>query len=123
MANDFKRFTATSITSGTTGASADAVYTVPAGGGSTALETVVIGILLSNKSSGAITASVFLDDYAGSADAYLIKDAPIPAGSSLEILSGNKVVLQNNGSAGDALRVETNTAAACDAVISVLEDV
>ena len=123
MANDFKRFTATSITSGTTGASADAVYTVPAGSGSAALETVVIGILLSNKSSGAITASVFLDDYAGLADAYLIKDAPIPAGSSLEILSGNKVVLQNNGSAGDALRVETNTAAACDAVISVLEDV
>jgi hypothetical protein len=43
MANDFKRFTKPNVGTNT-GASADAVYSVPAGAGSTALESIVIGI-------------------------------------------------------------------------------
>ena len=60
MANDFKRFAKPSVGTNT-GASADAVYTVPAGAGSTALEAIVIGITLANKHTTGITASVFLD--------------------------------------------------------------
>ncbi len=48
MANDFKRFAKPNVGT-STGASADAVYTVPAGAGSTALESIVIGITLANK--------------------------------------------------------------------------
>ena len=59
MANDFKRFTKPNVGT-STGASADAVYTVPAGAGSTALESIVIGITLANKHTSGITASVFL---------------------------------------------------------------
>ena len=47
MANDFKRFQVNNATT-STGASGDAGYTVPAGAGSTALESIVIGITLSN---------------------------------------------------------------------------
>ena len=43
MANDFKRFQVNNATT-STGASGDAGYTVPAGAGSTALESIVIGI-------------------------------------------------------------------------------
>jgi len=119
MANDFKRYTKTSCTT-STGASADAVYTVPSSG--SAMETVVIGIYLSNKAATGVTASVFLDAYTGD-DVYLLKDATIPAGSSLEVVSGGKVVVQGNGTVNDIVRVSCGTASSLDAVVSVLEDV
>ena len=78
MANDFKRFTSASLGTTKTGASATAVYTVPSSS-STAMESIVIGITLANKSSGGITASVFLDNYSGSNDVYIVKDGTIPA--------------------------------------------
>ena len=122
MANDFKRFTKPDVGT-STGASADAVYTVPAGAGSTALESIIIGITLANKTAAGITASVFLDNYDGSNDVYIVKDATIPAGSSLEVMSGNKIVVQNDGSTGDVIRVSSGTATAIDATVTVLEDV
>ena len=122
MANDFKRFTKASAGT-STGASADAVYTVPSGS-STAMETVVIGIYLSNKTANGVTASVFLDAHAGaSGDVYLLKDATIPAGAALEVVSGGKVVMQGDGTNNDILRISCGTATALDAVVSVLEDV
>ena len=120
MANDFKRFTVSSVNT-SVGASASAVYTVPSSG--SAMESIVIGITLANKTASGVTASVFLDNFSGSNDVYIVKDATIPAGSSLEVMSGNKIVLQNNGTTGDVLRVSAGTATAVDATISVLEDV
>ena len=121
MANDFKRFAKPSVGTGT-GASADAVYTVPAGAGSSALEAIVIGITLANKHTTGITASVFLDNEDGTNDVYIVKNATIPAGS-LEVMAGNKLVVQNDGSNADVLRVEASRAASLDATITVLEDV
>ena len=122
MANDFKRFAVTNVNT-STGASATSVYSVPAGAGSSALESIVIGITVSNTSSSGITASVFLDNNAGSNDVHIVKNATIPAGSSLEVMSGNKLVLQNTGSAADVLRISASASSSCDAVVSVLEDV
>jgi len=122
MANDFKRFTKPDVGT-STGASADAVYTVPAGSGSSALESIVIGITLANKSTSGITASVFLDNYDATNDVYIVKDATIPAGASLEVMSGNKIVVQNNGTTGDVLRVSSSDSSSLDATITVLEDV
>ena len=122
MANDFKRFTVTNVNT-STGASASAVYTVPDGAGSSALESIIIGITLANTTTAGITASVFLDNNSGSNDVHIVKNATIPAGSSLEVMAGNKLVVQNSGSAGDVIRVSAGTASACDATISVLEDV
>lgn len=121
MANDFKRFNVTNVTT-STGASGDALYTIPAGSGSTALESIVIGITLANTGTSGVTASVFLDGYDGT-DSYIVKDASIPAGSSLEVMSGNKIVVQHDGSTGDVIRVSCGTSSSLDATISVLEDV
>ena len=121
MANDFKRFAKPSVGT-STGASADAVYTVPAGAGSSALESIIIGITLANKTTTGVTADIYLDGFDGT-DTYIVKSATIPAGSALEVMSGNKIVLQNNGTAGDVIRVTCNTASALDATMSVLEDV
>jgi len=122
MANDFKRFTKPDVGT-STGASSDAVYTVPAGAGSSALESIVIGITLANKAATGVTADVFLDNYDGSNDVYIVKGASIPAGSSLEIMSGNKIVVQNDGTTGDVIRVSSSAATSLDATVTVLEDV
>jgi len=122
MANDFKRFTQPSVGTGV-GASGTTVYTVPAGAGSTALESIVIGITLANTTSAGVTASVFLDNYDGSNDVHIVKDATVPAGSSLEVMAGNKIVLQNDGTTGDILKVSCGTGSALDATVTVLEDV
>jgi len=123
MANDFKRFVKKDIGTGE-GASGSTVYTVPAGAGSSALESIVIGITIANKSTAGITCDVFIDALGGATDdVYIVKDASIPAGSSLEVMSGNKLVLQNNGSAGDILKMTSSTGSAADGIVSVLEDV
>ena len=122
MANDFKRFTKPSVTT-STGTSASTVYTVPSTG-SVAMESILIGIYLSNKATSGVTASVFLDAYRGVAgDIYIVKDATIPAGSSLEVISGGKLVVQGDGVTNDIVKVSCSTAASVDATISVLEDV
>ena len=122
MANDFKRYTKPNVTT-STGASADAIYTVPSTG-SVAMETVVIGVYLSNTSSAGVTGSVFLDAYGGSSgDVYLVKDATVPAGSALEVISGGKVVVQGDGVTNDVIRVSCSTASSLDTTVSVLEDV
>ena len=118
MANDFKRFCVPNV-----GTSNTDLYTVPAGSGSSALETIVIGITMANKSTSGITASIFIDNEDGSNDVFIVKDATIPAGTSLEVMSGNKLVLQGTGSANDALRISASAASALDATVSVLEDV
>jgi len=123
MANDFKRFTKKDVGTGE-GASGSTVYTVPAGAGSSALESIVIGITIANKSTAGITCDVFIDALGGATDdVYIVKDASIPAGSSLEVMSGNKLVLMNTGSAGDVLKMTSSTASAADGIVSVLEDV
>ena len=119
MANDCKRIATPNVSN----SSNTTIYAVPAGAGSTALESIVIGITMCNKSSAGITASVFLDNEDGSNDVFIVKDASIPAGSSLEIMSGNKLVLMNDGSNADNLEAIASAASALDVTVSVLEDV
>ena len=86
------------------------------------LESIVIGITLANKTTTGVTADIYLDGYDGT-DTYIVKSATIHQNVFyLEVMSGNKIVLQNNGSAGDVIRVTCGTAQNLTA-LSVLEDV
>src|SRR5210317_570415 len=105
MANDFKRF-AKPDTGTSTGASGDTVYTVPAGAGSTALESIIIGISVCNKNASERTVGLFLDHLDGSSDSYIVKDLRVPGNTTVEIMQGNKIVVQNNGTTGDVIRAE-----------------
>ena len=118
MANDFKRFCVPDV-----GTSLTTLYAVPAGASSSALETIVIGITLANKTTNGITASIFIDNEDGSNDVYIVKGASIPAGASLEVMAGNKLVLQNDGTNGDNLEALASAANSVDVTVSVLEDV
>ena len=120
MANDFKRYTKADCGTGA-GASGETIYTVPSSG--SAMETIVIGITLANTSTTGITGSVFIDNHDGSNDVYIVKNATIPAGASLEVMAGNKLVLQGTGSANDILKVTASASSSLDATVSILEDV
>jgi len=118
MANDFKRICTPDI-----GTSLTTIYAVPAGSGSAALESIVIGITMANKTSSGITGSIFIDNEDGSNDVYIVKDASIPAGAALEVMSGNKLVLMNDGSNADNLEALASAGSSVDVTVSVLEDV
>ena len=106
MANTFKIDTKSSVsTSGTD--------VVTAGGSAT---LVVLSILISNKTAASAQADVFINKNSGD-DVFLVKNAPIPGGSSLEIISGSKIILESS----DVLQITSNTASALDAAVSYLE--
>ena len=117
MANTFKvvTFAAEPYSAG----SPYTIYTVP---GSTT--TVVIGLVLANIHNSAVTAEVELvSDTSGGGRAatngtsFLVKDVNIPAASSLEILSGGKVVLE----AGDKIQVDCSVADKLSGTLSIME--
>ena len=98
MANDFKRICTPNISN----SSNTTIYGVPAGSSSSALESIVIGITWQIKQLW-YNWSIFIDNEDGSNDVFIVKDASIPAGASLEVMSGNKLVLQNDGTNADNL--------------------
>lgn len=104
MAQDFERNIARNI-----GTSASTLRTANS-------DDAVVGINIANVTTSQILVDVYVT--ASSSDYYIVKDAPIPTGSSLQVLDGGaKIVLQS----GDALKVVSNTATSCDAWVSVVD--
>ena len=118
MANDFKRICTPSISN----SSNSTIYAVPNNSGA-GVESIVIGITAANKTSSGVTIDIFIDNEDGSNDVYIVKGASIPAGASLEVMSGNKLVLMNDGTNGDNLEALASAGSAVDVTVSVLEDV
>ena len=113
MANTFKVVTKAGVTS------EDVIYTV-----ASSTTTVVLGIMLGNTTTSQITATVTLDTNTGSRAGAndeanqaveLVTNAPIPSGSSLELLAGNKVVMETT----DALKLTAS--GATDRTVSSME--
>jgi len=106
MAQNFRRYTNNNV-----GTSAATSFTA------NSYDTVV-GISLANVSTTSVNASVYIND--GTNDIYLIKDAPIPTGSALQVLDGGaKFVMQS----GDALKVVSDTASSLDVWVSAVDDI
>ena len=104
MAQNFRRYTSNDV-----GTSAATLFTA------NSYDTVV-GISVANVTTSAVVASVYIND--GSNDIYLVKDAPIPAGSALQVLDGGaKFVVQ----ASDALKVVSDTASSLDVWVSAVD--
>ena len=118
MANDFKRICTPNVSN----SSNSTIYAVPNNSGA-AVESIVIGITAANKTSSGVTVDIFIDNEDGSNDVYIVKGASIPAGASLEVMAGNKLVLQNDGTNGDNLEALASAANSIDVTVSVLEDV
>jgi len=113
MANTFKCVTKAGVTS------ADVIYTA-----GSVDATIVLGLMLGNTTTSQVTATVSLGsdttNRAGANDeanqtVELVTNAPIPAGSSLELLSGNKVVLE------DTDTISVTASGATDVALSIME--
>jgi len=104
MAQDFTRYKERNI-----GTSATTLFTANS-------NDTIVGISVANVTGSAVNADVFIND--GTNDFYLVKTAPIPAGSALQVLDGGaKVVVQN----GDILKVKSDTASSLDVWISTVD--
>ena len=119
MANTFKvvTFAAEPSSAGT----AYKMYTVA---GSTT--TVVLGLVLTNIHSSAVTAEVELVSDTGSrggannvtnGTSFLVKDVNIPAGSSLEVFICGKVVMETT----DYLNIDCSVADKLSGTLSIME--
>ena len=119
MANTFKvvTFAAEPASAGTP----YVMYTV-----ASSTTTVVLGLVLSNINTTAVTAEVELvsttsnrggANNVANGTSFLIKDVSIPAGTSLELLSGGKVVLE----AGDKIQIDCSVADKLSGTLSIME--
>ena len=95
MANSFKLKTFDGST--TPANTAITAYTSPS-----ATSAVVIGLTISNVDGQTV---------------FLVKGAPVPSGGSIEIMNGNKIVLET----GDGIVVYSNNANSIDTIVSVME--
>ena len=111
MANTFKSDTKLNVV---TDAVTSSNATVVTAGGSSTL--VLLSILLSNTSASSVQVDVSLIKNSGD-NTHLIKNAPVPAGISLEIIAGSKIIMQAN----DILRIRAGVASKIDATVSYLD--
>ena len=115
MANTFKLKSKTNVGVTTVG-----IYTVPS-----ATTTVVIGITLANTYGSGINVGVGVSRAAegavglgtGHDDISLLKNTPIPQGSSLEVMQGNKIVME----ASDIFKVESDVNNSLDVALTIME--
>tara|TARA_R100001163_G_scaffold439_1_gene643 strand:+ start:699 stop:1040 length:342 start_codon:yes stop_codon:yes gene_type:complete len=92
---------------------ADTLYTVPS-----STTTVIIGLTLANVHTSQVTVSVTIVDSSNSNEtSHVVKDAPVPVGSSIEIMSGNKIILE----ASDIIKVDCSVADKISATMSIME--
>jgi len=88
--------------------------------GSTAISSIASGtvavssLILANTGVSPITVSAYITR--SSVNYYLVYQATVPVGGSLEVIQGNRVVLK----ASDSLTVVSSTANSCDAWVSAL---
>ena len=106
MANDFKNAQAVGVTSVTT------IYTAPA-----AKTSILLELDIANTVKNVVEASVEIFDTSASTDAFLVKNAPVPSGGTLQVVAGQKIILE----ATDIVKVTAT--GAVDVVAAILEDV
>lgn len=107
MANTFKNSLARNV-----GTSAVTVYTAPSTKNSICIELDVC-----NTTNAGVTCNAYITS--GGNDYYIVKNAPVPVGGSLQVIAGQKIVLSNL----DAIKVTSSSASSLDVIASILEDV
>ena len=108
MAQDFERYGLNSV-----GTSATVVHTSNS-------DDAIISIRLANTTTSTINADVFITSSVtgGSQDHYIIKNAPIVSGGSLELIDGgSKIVIES----GDVVKAQSDTASSLSGWMSVVD--
>ena len=111
MANTFKQATKSSLV--TTVISNSGTNVLSAGSSST---LILLSAMVANKTSSSVNVDLYIVANVGD-NVYLLKDVPVPAGSSLELISGSKIILESS----DVLRARCDTSSAADITVSYLD--
>jgi len=106
MANTYKLKTKANVGITTVG-----IYTVPA-----STTTIIIGIALANISGTGVNVGVGITRVSAD-NISLMKNVPVPQGSTLEFMSGNKIILETT----DTLTIISDTVSSIDASVSIME--
>ena len=127
MANTLKVITADANktnASGTTSTTANVdttLYTVPS-----AKTAIIVGFHVCNILTNTIKITVTISSDTANAsafgggnnrDSFLVKNVPIPEGSTIELLSGNKIFLNTT----DIIKIQSDTAVSINCVLSFVE--
>ena len=107
MANTFKLKSKNNI-----GVSTFGIYTVPA-----ATTTVIIGVTAANVSGQGINVGIGISRGANGDDISILKNVPIPQGSSLEVMQGNKIVVE----AADTVTAKSDVNNTLDVALTIME--
>lgn len=103
-----------SVVSAEVGNTLTSVYTAPVGKASYLIQCDV-----ASTGDTGVQATIKLVKSSGSL-AHLVKNVPIPVGSTLQVIDGQKVVLES----GDSLQVKCDTdGQTVDVIVSLVEDV
>lgn len=113
MANNFKSTGVSGVS--TSSASPTVIYTANNGA---AINSVVLEIDVANTGTDRITVSVLISDSSTGNSYHIIKDGQVPVGGTLQLIAGQKLVLNGD----DQLQIYGSHATA-DAIVSFLEDV
>jgi hypothetical protein len=87
------------------------VYTVPS-----STSTIVLGLTIANITTQSIEITVFLENNDGD-NVNIAKLAQVPAKSSIELMTGNKYVME----ASDIIKVKSDVANSADVALSIME--
>lgn len=112
MASTFK--SASVDGSAITGGTQTTVYTCP---GSTT--GIILALNLVNLTASQTLITIIFNDNSTGGSIYLVKDLPLPARSAIEMLSGNKYILE----AGDSIDYISSEDNSVDAYFGVMEQV
>ena len=111
MANTFKQATKSSLATDAISSANTNIFT---SGGSSTL--ILLSAMVANKTSSSINIDLYIVPNSGDS-VYLLKEVPVPAGSSLELISGSKIIMESS----DVLRARCDTATAADLTVSYLD--
>ena len=107
MANTFKLKSKNNI-----GVSTVGIYTVPG-----ATTTVIIGVTCTNVSGQGINVGIAISRASNVDDINILKNVPIPQGSALEIMQGNKIVVE----AVDTVTALSDVNNSLDVALTIME--
>lgn len=108
MANTFKNAALADVDS----AAYDTLYTCPS-----ATTAIVLGVAITNKTAQAVNISVQFADTSASTTHQLLNEVDIPGRTTLEVLAGQKYVLE----ATDVLKCKAGTSTAIDVTMGLME--
>jgi len=100
----------------------ETLYTCPS-----STTAIVLGLIMTNMHTNVVTVDVILSSdtttgvntgaAANNTDMFLLNDTPIPEGSTLEVLSGNKLCLQTT----DILKIDCSITDKISVALTIME--